>query len=85
MVVGALRRRLSSLLDRDLVSREGLDYSITESGLKYLERVGKAPRATELPYGVTKYADNEVGRTILEPWPIPLSLPTRWIRSVGQP
>ncbi|MCY4574750.1 MAG: hypothetical protein OXF01_18390 [Gemmatimonadetes bacterium] len=40
-----LRRRLSNLLDRDLLKKEGLDYSITETGLDYLKRVGGPPEA----------------------------------------
>ena len=34
-----LGRRLSNLRDRDLLQKEGLDYSITEAGLDYLKRV----------------------------------------------
>jgi len=61
-----LRRRLSNLLDRDLLKKEGLDYSITDAGLDYLKRFGPDPRVSKLPHGVTKYADDEDGRTILE-------------------
>lgn len=39
---GTLSRRLSSLIDRDLVTREGSEYVITEAGLDYLKRVGAA-------------------------------------------
>ena len=35
-----MSRRLTNLLDRDLVSRDGLDYRITQAGSEYLERVG---------------------------------------------
>ena len=34
-----LRRRLSNLLDRDLLKKEGLDYSISECGTRLLEAV----------------------------------------------
>ena len=37
-----LRRRLSNLHDRDLLKKEGLDYTIAETGLDYLKRVGGA-------------------------------------------
>ena len=60
-----LRQRLSNLLDRDLVNRQGLDYSITEAGLAYLKRTLPTDGAAELPDGVTRYADGEAGRTIL--------------------
>ena len=42
-----LRRRLSNLLDRDLVSREGLSYAITNAGRDYMERVGPFPGSSE--------------------------------------
>lgn len=35
-----LRRRLNNLLDRELISRKGTLYSITDAGLSYLKRVG---------------------------------------------
>jgi restriction system protein len=35
-----LRRRLNNLLDRELIARKGTLYSITDSGLTYLKRVG---------------------------------------------
>jgi restriction system protein len=35
-----LRRRLNNLLDRGLIARKGTLYSITDSGLAYLQRVG---------------------------------------------
>ena len=35
-----LRRRLNNLLDRNLVSRKSTMYSVTDVGLKYLQRVG---------------------------------------------
>ncbi|MFC1642639.1 HTH domain-containing protein [Myxococcota bacterium] len=35
-----LRRRLNNLLDRELISRKGTLYSITDGGLAYLQRVG---------------------------------------------
>ncbi len=35
-----LRRRLNNLLDRELISRKGTLYSITDAGLLYLKRVG---------------------------------------------
>lgn len=35
-----LRRRLNNLLDRELISRKGALYSITDAGLAYLQRVG---------------------------------------------
>ena len=38
-----LSRRLTNLLNRDLVSRKGLDYAITNAGSDYLERVGPPP------------------------------------------
>ncbi len=61
-----LGRRLSNLLDRDLLKKEGLDYSISKAGVDYLKRVGPDARISKLPRGVTKYADDEDGRTILE-------------------
>ena len=57
--------RLKNLVDRDLVSREGSQYSITEAGLDYLKRVGAATGTLEVPAGIKRYADDEVGRTIL--------------------
>ena len=60
-----LGRRLSNLRDRKLVTREGFDYSITEAGLDYLKRAQTANGVADLPEGVKKYADDEVGRTIL--------------------
>jgi restriction system protein len=35
-----LRRRLNNLLDRELISRKGTLYTITDAGLAYLQRVG---------------------------------------------
>lgn len=43
-----LRRRLSNLLDRGLVTRERLKYAVTKAGRDYLERVGPLPGADEL-------------------------------------
>ena len=62
-----LRRRLSNLRDRNLVNREGLDYSITEDGLDYLEGVGAATGTVtpKVPAGIKRYADDEDGRAIL--------------------
>ena len=34
-----LRRRLNNLLDRELIAREGTMYSITDSGIDYLQRL----------------------------------------------
>ena len=64
-IKATLGRRLSNLRDRKLVTREGLDYSITEAGLDYLKRAQTANGVAGLPDGVKKYADDEVGRTIL--------------------
>lgn len=41
VVRDSLRRRLNNLIDRQLVSRSGLLYSLTDEGLAYLERVGE--------------------------------------------
>ena len=62
-----LRRRLSNLRDRNLVNREGLDYSITEDGLDYLEGVGAATGTVtpKVPAGIKRYTEDEGGRTIL--------------------
>ena len=38
-IKSTLGRRLSNLLDRDLLKKEGLDYSITKAGLDYLRRI----------------------------------------------
>ena len=65
-IKGTLGRRLRNLRDRKLVNREGRDYSITEAGLDYLKRVQTANGVDELLDGVKKYADDEVGRTILK-------------------
>ena len=42
-----LSRRLSNLLDRDLLKKERLDYSITKAGLDYWKRVGPAKAALD--------------------------------------
>lgn len=47
----ALRNRLVNLLDRELIEREGIQYSVTETGLKYLER---APIEEILPAPKTR-------------------------------
>ena len=43
-----LRRRLRNLLDRRLVNRERLKYTVTDKGLQYLKRVGPTPPDDEL-------------------------------------
>ncbi len=43
-----LRRRLSNLLDRRLINRERLKYTITDTGLEYLKRVSPTPPDDEL-------------------------------------
>lgn len=43
-----LRRRLRNLLDRRLVNRERLKYTVTDKGLQYLKRVGAKPPDDEL-------------------------------------
>ena len=44
-----LSSRLRHLLDRDLVSREGSEYSITEAGLDYLRRVDAPAETSPIP------------------------------------
>ena len=44
-----LSSRLRHLLDRDLVSREGSEYSITEAGLDYLRRVDAPAKTSPIP------------------------------------
>ena len=44
-----LRRRLLNLVDRDLVTRSGNTYQITQSGLDYLEHVGVDPTWIQTP------------------------------------
>ena len=46
---GTLSRRLMSLVDRDLVNREGSEYVITEAAIDYLKRVGAASGPTVDP------------------------------------
>ncbi len=43
-----LRRRLRNLLDRRLVNRERQKYTVTDTGLQYLTRVGSSPPDDEL-------------------------------------
>ena len=43
-----LRRRLRNLLERQLVNRERLEYTVTDRGLQYLKRVGSTPPADDL-------------------------------------
>jgi len=43
-----LRRRLTNLLDRRLVNRHRLKYTLTDRGLQYLKRVGPTPHDPEL-------------------------------------
>ena len=43
-----LRRRLRNLLDRRLVNRERQKYTVTDTGLRYLTRVGPSPPDDEL-------------------------------------
>lgn len=42
-----LRRRLYNLLDRDLIDRERTQYSATEAGIAYLQRVAPSPASDE--------------------------------------
>ena len=42
-VLGTLSSHLRNLLDRRLINRDGLKYTVTETGLQYLERVGPTP------------------------------------------
>ncbi len=45
---GTLQRRLRNLLDRRLIDRHGLKYTVTDTGLQYLKRVGPTPPDAEL-------------------------------------
>ncbi|MCZ0939896.1 MAG: hypothetical protein OXJ55_14735 [Caldilineaceae bacterium] len=61
-----LTRRLSNLVDRDLVEREkGADYAITNAGLDYMKKAGIAEGTSSIPAGIKRYADDEDGRRIL--------------------
>ena len=44
----ALQRRLRNLLDRRLVNRHRLKYTVTDTGLQYLNRIGPTPPDDEL-------------------------------------
>ena len=43
-----LGRRLRNLLDRHVVNRESLKYTVTDTGLQYLKRIGPTPPDPEL-------------------------------------
>ena len=60
-----LSRRLSNLLDRDLVEHEGFDYAITNAGLDYMKKAGMAEGTSGIPASIHRYADDKDGRTIL--------------------
>ena len=60
-----LSRRLTNLLDRDLINREGRTYTVTEPGLDYLKRVGAATGIPKVHAGIKRYTEDEGGRTIL--------------------
>ena len=62
----SLRRRLSNLLDRGLVTREKLKYAVTKDGLNYLKRAGVTDSTIKVPNGIKRYADDEDGRAILK-------------------
>ena len=60
-----LSRRLTNLLDRDLINREGRTYTVTEPGLDYLKRIGAATGIPKVHAGIKRYTEDEGGRTIL--------------------
>ena len=60
-----LRHRLTNLLDRGLIKREGRTYKGTEAGRAYLKKVGAAVGTPNVPAGIKRYADDESGRAIL--------------------
>ncbi len=46
----SLRRRLNNLLDRSLINRSGTQYSITDLGIEYLEKIGASKQHGEIAH-----------------------------------